>query len=384
MASNATGSFSSAPTRRALSEAAQRLAGEIDLQSAQPPAETIKADPYVVSSLLQKSIRRGERQMAQRAGLTLFRLRGSSIWRRMMVIAFEDVGVGSVEALTGMVAAASDATWRKACGGDARVAAHLAGMLADAPKDRSADYLGVASKHPKLKDFAKAIGDERVHLQLWRVRDQTLTLPERAIAISLASSLGSHSEGSVKRNSEAILALFGELGAPEELIAATAMAVQRTSELITVLVPLIWLAANSGAPLSVSEIQVPKTQSVAGIPLYTFDKHTRLGKQAIRELIRSDAPLRSCLQMFVPESRWQAAIEMAAFYADAAPVSRRLEWSQSRSIEELGKEADFAKVGVPLDAISPLQAAIAVSLGTLNDIRSALWLKASASGSARG
>ena len=50
----------------------------------------ILADPWVVSSLLQKSIRRGDAAIAQRAAHTLFKLKGSSIWRRLMVIAFED------------------------------------------------------------------------------------------------------------------------------------------------------------------------------------------------------------------------------------------------------------------------------------------------------
>jgi len=96
-------------------EARQRLAREIDSHSA-PLSEPIAADPWVVSSLLQKSIRRGETGIAQQAALTLFKLKGSAIWRRFMVIAFEDVGIGSLDALTMTVAASSDAAWRKTCG----------------------------------------------------------------------------------------------------------------------------------------------------------------------------------------------------------------------------------------------------------------------------
>ena len=113
---------------------------------------------------MQKSIRRGETEIAQRAALTLLKLRGSAIWRRFMVIAFEDVGIGGVDAVTLIVAAGSDAAWRKACGGDLRVAVHLAGVLAQAPKDRSADHLAGAKDHPALAGFAQAMASASIAL----------------------------------------------------------------------------------------------------------------------------------------------------------------------------------------------------------------------------
>ena len=73
--------------------------------------------------------------------MTLSKLRGAAIWRRLIVIAFEDIGIGSVDAVTMTVAAADDSAWRKAQGGDIRLAIAVARILAEAPKDRSADYL---------------------------------------------------------------------------------------------------------------------------------------------------------------------------------------------------------------------------------------------------
>lgn len=119
---------------------------------------------------------------------------------------------------------------------------------------------------------------------------------------------------------------------------------------------------------------MPKTEIVDEIPLYTFDKHSRIGKRAIRELVEAETPLRDCLNKFVARSCWQAAAEMAAFYADAVPIARRLEWSLSHSVQALGTEADFYKAGVPLVGIRPLQAAMDSALGKLNDIRKKLWV----------
>ncbi len=53
-------------------------------------------DPWTASSLLQKAIRRGDTDLAQWAASTLHRQRGASIWRRLVLIAFEDVGIGDL------------------------------------------------------------------------------------------------------------------------------------------------------------------------------------------------------------------------------------------------------------------------------------------------
>jgi hypothetical protein len=78
-----------------------------------------------------------------------------------MVIAFEDIGIGNVDALTTTVAAAGDSAWRKNHGGDLKLAVYLAGLLAEAPKDRSADYLCDAKDHPMLASFWRAMAHAR-------------------------------------------------------------------------------------------------------------------------------------------------------------------------------------------------------------------------------
>jgi hypothetical protein len=127
--------------------------------------------------LLQKSIRRGETEIAQRAAFTFFHLKGAALWRRLMVIAFEDIGIGSVDALTKTVAAAGDSAWRKSHGGDLRLAVYLAGLLAQAPKDRSADYLCDANDHPILAGFWRAMEKVSLESKLSHVRDQASGLP---------------------------------------------------------------------------------------------------------------------------------------------------------------------------------------------------------------
>jgi hypothetical protein len=291
--------------RDELGAARQRLAREIDSNSA-IPSEPLAADPWIVSSLLQKSIRRGERELAQRAAFTFVRLKGAAVWRRFMAIAFEDVGIGSVDALTATVAAAGDSAWRKNHGGDLRLAAYLAGLLAEAPKDRSADYLCDAKDHPMLADFWRAMEKASLELRLSHVRDQALGLPQRAVAALFALGIGSRGDISRTGGLEALLTAFHELEVPEELVAATGIAAARTGEPITAMVPLIWLAARNSEK-RVCDCAVPPLVKTDDVPLYALDKHTRSGREAIWRFACENDSVRACLAHFIPQSQRRSA-----------------------------------------------------------------------------
>ena len=119
----------------------------------------LSIDPWVASSLLQKAMRRGDIDLAERAAFTLFRYRGQGIWRRLIVIAFEDVGVGSVYALLQTTRACMSADWRLTVGGDELALRIVVRLLAGAPKDRSADHLICAAHdHPIFEEDRRKLG----------------------------------------------------------------------------------------------------------------------------------------------------------------------------------------------------------------------------------
>lgn len=70
--------------------------------------------------------------------MTLYRQRGRGICRRfLVVIAFEDVGVASVDALVETTTTCTDPAWREGIGGEERGLRRVARLLASVPKDRS-------------------------------------------------------------------------------------------------------------------------------------------------------------------------------------------------------------------------------------------------------
>jgi len=360
----------------ALAEAKQRLENTIadcDLRDCEP----IAADPGVVSSLLQKSIRRGESKIAQRAALTFLSLKGAAIWRRLMVIAFEDVGVGSIDAVTAVVAASSDASVRKACGGNERIAVYLAGLMAKAAKDRSADHLAGAKDHPAQRAFAEGVAKLPVQAKLGIVGDKSLELSKRAIAAVLTVWQGDRTWG--REGTNCLLEVFRGLGVPEVLVTVTEIAANRTREPITLILPLIWLAAQE-SERGVRDCAIPPLVMAGEVPLYALDEHTRLGREAIWRFARENDGVRACLERFVPAAQMRRAAFVTAFYVDAAPVARRFIWDQADDLEVFGRERDLMRFGVAKEGIAPLVDVMRANLEHLNALRAEVLTKSHPAG----
>jgi len=329
-------------------------------------------DPWIASSLLQKAIRRGDADLAERAAITLHRLRGNGIWRRYLVIAFEDVGIASVDALIRTTAACTAPSWRASVeGGEEPVLRLLARLLAEAPKDRSPDHLiSVAQSHPELEDARRRVGAMTIAQRVDCAANDTRPLPERAVAAWFASGIEQGSGRRVGRGDlAALMSAFRRLGVPDDLITATRIAATRTREPIVLMTPLLWLAASAGGDHRIVDCLVPPVTMIGEVPSYAFDKHTSAGKAAIDRFAHENNAVRDVLTAFVPEHRANDAACMAVFQVEAARVSRRFEWKGSAELERLGVEADMMKVGVPREGVAPLLTVVRDNLDHLNAIR---------------
>jgi hypothetical protein len=339
-------------------------------QSFEEADNLFPCDRWIASSLLQKSIRRSDIQLALRAAFRLSAFDRSYTWRRLLIIAFEDVGAAEPDALVETVAIATSPNWRSERG-ERESLAYAVTRLAEVPKDRSADYLiSAAETHPSLSDVREACIRYDLADRLRVVGDLSQPLPVRALALWLSSGIEAYKAprtgaGDLRRLSRVLV----ELGASEELVSSMILAANRTREPITVLVPMIWIESQQGLVARVCNEAIPESPVLNGIPMYAFDMHTRLGQAAIQKLIKESETLQSCLERSVAKQCWRKAAQMAAFYTDGYFISHRLDWSLSRSVEALGIESDFCRVGVPPEAVASLRKVLRENLGRLNEIR---------------
>jgi hypothetical protein len=103
--------------------------------------------------------------------------------------------------------------------------------------------------------------------------------------------------------------------------------------------------------------------------MYALDKHTRIGLEAIRNLVKYNYEIRECLKRYVVPAQRHAAAYMAAFYADAAPLASKLSWEGADQLEALGTEADLLLSGATPEGIEPLLQLFRANVQHLNKVR---------------
>jgi hypothetical protein len=141
------------------------------------------------------------------------------------------------------------------------------------------------------------------------------------------------------------------------------------------MVPLVWLAAYRRSPPTITKSETPVSKIVDGVPMYALDKHTRLGREAIRRFASENDEVRAVLERCVPAGRRNDAAYMAAFYADAAPLATKLVWKGADELEAFGTETDLLLSGVPPEGFAPLLQALRNNLGHLNEVRARLFVQ---------
>lgn len=328
---------------------------------------TLKLDPWATSSLLQKAIRRGETELAQNAAASLYRYRGPAIWRRLINIAFEDVGIGNPDLVAEVVWLATNKRARSAIGDDADLILDLVAKLAASPKDRSTDYLFCATVKADAGRAQANLSGEPVYELIAIAADIDEPIIRRSAAALLACTTNDKIEAG-----EPLRELFATLAGnhPSPLYDAVVVAAQRGLGAYILMAPILWSEYNStGRPGHPVVQAVPEPEWVGGCPLYTFDKHTAAGKKAISRFAQQCEDVRTVLAQHVPLTARSNVAWMSAFYADAVPISLRFEWSQSRELEQSGFEADMCGAGCRLDGITPVLAAVLSNLRGLNACR---------------
>ena len=151
-----------------------------------PPLDAVEplpCDRWLAASALQKAIRRGDALTAGRAVRTLYRYDPRSAWRRLLVIAYEDIGIGALDAVVTTTVRGANRKPAARRVGTKRPLFTTSQMLAAAPKDRSADLMfAIVLHHPALKSARSRLRSVSVDRRLEWVADPALSCRERALA----------------------------------------------------------------------------------------------------------------------------------------------------------------------------------------------------------
>ncbi|MWB77967.1 hypothetical protein GLS40_08030 [Pseudooceanicola sp. 216_PA32_1] len=357
------------PLARFSTDLVRRLAARDHVPEGQP----MTLSPWLAMSLLQKAVRRGRSDLALRAAATLLRDAPDRLWRRLGVIAFEDVGLGSLPTLGLTVAALRGKRFRLAIGGDWPVASLIVTELCAARKSRAADELlmGIETLSHLAEQRRDLACMTNACLRLLALT--TTDLHQRALALTYILGTDRPGHPLPAHRGEAALAvdLLDELGVAPTTLAICRECVKKTGEALPLLVAL--LALENGLRADPTDDPMPPEVLIGDLPGWALDQFTREGKAALTRLAATTSGVAAMTAALVPKPERVRLLGRLLFRVEGSLLTNRVGGDLS---DRLHAQQTFETLGVdPRHAAQALDL-MREDLPLLNCIRAAVLKEA--------
>ena len=310
-------------------------------------------DKWLAASGLQKAIRRGKQGEALTCTRILVDVDPQRLWRRVAVIAMEDVGVADMAAVADTILASRSKVWRDENGGDWLTASFVVSNLAAAVKCRGADDLGlVAVFDPDYKEARAELACATDATLCDVVADATQPLTCRSLAALYLSGTNRWSAPALPRRRgqlSILLEVFSHIGVPEYVIETIRGGAAKEAGALPCNLGLLWLQVTNSPTQTIRDERDGLTHlgTINGLSSEAFDVHTRLGKRALAYFAKACAPVREFVARHVPERDVNTVIAMLVWHAETSLVDRRLIYDGSEAIIEMAKVAHVASGAFP-------------------------------------
>lgn len=332
------------------------------------PAPVECSDKWLLSSALQKLIRRGAAEEAFAVACRLHQVDPGYLYRRLPVIAFEDVGLGDLGLCLDVLLLCSSRRWWQQ---DAlQTVAYLSQSLARAIKcralcdllcwgrilsDGATEFRGLGSKTLLMDAALSRVCFAGVASRLALVADRML----RAVDV----------------DSEDAIQEMVSLGCVSQLEAYMALQGRRTAGLSLMLLAAFRL--DSGAEIHHND-KVPPVQLIARIPTCALDQYTRLGRAVFSSLATQSDPIRALMDEIPGRVERSKLIGMAVFHVDGSQLDRSRRSEVITNLRTEVERAELASLGLPPSESwrQRLYETLEAEAVMLEDLRTAALLRA--------
>lgn len=335
--------------------------------------ERLPSDRWLLGSALQKAIRRGLDVEALQVAQALHHTDASYAWRRLRVIALEDVGLGDIETVATLLAVAGKQQLRQGLG-DEQLYLSFARALAIAPKDRTAcDLLCWIEFSPDVVSYRTGL------LELskrWEplVLDDEAPIWQRAVALQLIAGLTVRTRSGYRMLSRADAPTWHRVIEALSLHPLVALAARKgtATESLNVALPFAyWLYQQACMRPSRTGL-AESPPRIGGLLAPAYDMHTRAGLQALRLFLKSEPPFRQQL-LEAGATDQVRALGFLLFQVEGGLLDRYEDYAPQIRLE--AERAELAHYGVQGDAVTTaLRAGLREQLPALHDARRASWL----------
>lgn len=338
------------------------------------PTSAIKPMPhsrYVLLSALQKSIRRGNEPIALNCTAALLNIDPDKFWRRLAVIAFEDVGIGDLETVARVTAVTGNKRWRDAHGGNQPIANYLVRRLCRAVKDRTTDDLCVVAEHHPDLDQARLEWTFLPQGQLLDTIARTQSLKRQALSAWFAAGTSRFQSDVLRErrgDPSALFDFYSDLEIDPVVVEVCRAGLSKSNCVLPAFLPLVWKKSRRAAR-HVEQDVLTECPRIDGIPACALDRFTREGKVAIAGWVKQSGRLRDLLAALAPEQSWSFIAARLLFRAEASLVNKRLRWDGGC---DLRAHADTLGRGIPPEAVPEALEVVRAELPLLNEIRASM------------
>lgn len=299
--------------------------------------DPLPVSPWVAMSLLQKAIRRGEENWAQRAAATLLQIAPERLWRRLCCIAFEDVGVAAIDAVGLATAAMASKSFRGRLGGEWQVASTVVSLLTAAPKCRAADDLIVtAGTHPDFERTRLSLSYRDIR-ELIAIATSECPIQERAIAAWYATGTARHTPDRLRSRQgrpEMFFDGLSEAGHSDTVVEIAREGFRRTGEVLAPFVALLHRDCPPSDPVIVDDTMPPTTMAGA-VPGWALDMFSREGLAAIRLFLRTDCETVRMVKRCIPQPEQPRFIGELIFSVESARCRSLMRWPQGDELRRV-------------------------------------------------
>lgn len=319
-----------------------RLGERIDQTEHVPFELPVFEDKWVLSSALQKLIRRGKPLQAINIGLRLHQLDPGYLSRRLPVIAIEDVGIGDLSVCRDVLLTCSATRWWRAEA--SRAIAFLVGAMARAIKSRSAcDAVCLAEAHrgapPLMASLLAATPSQLVGIAANRGRPRL----ERMNALRLLGGVTVRQGARYVQVSRCDLRALDQVACELELppMVRWLMSQNRKTGNLACMLPIVVEAASERVVRQGGDFP-HSLDALSGVPLCSVDMFSEVGRGALREFFLSSTSFKNFAARHIKSPRPIRLFNMALFHAESAILDRYL---AAPALDRLTLEVEHEEMG---------------------------------------
>ncbi len=343
------------------------------LAKAEEPAPPIPliADRYVALSALQKAIRRGHQELALRAAMNLMIGGPHAIWRRLGIIAFEDIGVAHIDAVGWVtVVMIGKREVRKRLGGEWRVADFLIRTLCRSAKCRATDDLvHLIERDPALAEMRDELPGLSLRERIRLATTSTGGIESQGLATWFAigtDKIASYALAEVPGCPENTFDALRDADYPGSAVEIGRMGLKRTGCIISGVFPLLYRARGTGEHPTQDD-PFPAETMIGSIPSWVLDKHTRGGLAAFGRYRRRSERMKAFLAEHAdPTANLNRLVGGLVFHIESGLVRNRLIWEGGCRLRHA---ADLTQVGLPPEVVPEAFSILRDEIGLLNRCR---------------